>query len=256
MKWISICIPFFYFKRTRLNNLRALVFHSLYEWVPALLIVLHYSQPELKSLISIALSYVAFIAMYEIGYMNNDQVAHFRSDERARENLFSTIAFVIFILIRVLVFLAITWYLNQQINFLWWFWYSILIITFATHNGLKNILLKSVTFSLLAFIRFLSPFFILIDNQLLLIVALPVFLNYVLFRLITYMDSKNMLINIDRKSDSFRMGYYVLLLPITGILVLITESYIPMWMNAYFILVNLLFVVAGKLNNKSFADVS
>jgi hypothetical protein len=194
--------------------------------------------------------------MYEIGYMSNDQVAHFRSDERAREGLFSTIAFVIFILIRVSVFLSITWYLNQQFNFLWWFWYCILIITFATHNGLKNILLKSVTFSVLAFIRFLSPFFILIDNQLLLIVAFPVFLNYVLFRLFTYMDSKSMLVNTNRKSDSFRIGYYISLLPITGILVIITESYFPIWVNLYFILVNLIFVVAGKLSNKNFAEVS
>lgn len=256
MKQVLTYIPFFYFLKTRLNNFRALVFHSAYEWLPAILIIYFYAHLTVASIISVVLCYVAFISVYELGYLINDQLAHLKPHERTRDKQFSFASISIFFLIRISTFLIISWYLNKQYSFVWWFWYVILVIIFAFHNVLKNILLKCVTFSSLAFIRFFSTFFILLDNQLILIMAMPVFLNYVLFRLITYMDSKDMLKSVDRKSDFFRIGYYILLLPISGVLITITGLYFPLWINIYFILVNLVFVLVKLVSARSLVNES
>lgn len=256
MKEVSIYFPFFYFLKTRLNNFRALVFHSVYEWFPTILIIYFYSHLTVASIISVVLCYAAFISVYELGYMINDQLAHLKLYERVRDKPISLPAISIFILIRIATFLIVSWYLHQQNNFVWWFWYAMLVIIFAFHNSLKNILLKCLTFTSLAFIRFFSTFFILIDNQVLLIMAMPVLLNYVLFRLITYMDSKGILKNVDRKSDLFRIGYYILLLPISGILVITTGFYFPIWINIYFVLVNLIFVLLKLGSPRSLVDES
>lgn len=75
-------IPFFYFQQSRLNNLRALVFHAAYEWVPAALIVLYASGLQWQALVQVALLYLGFIALYEVGYVANDQLAYRSESER------------------------------------------------------------------------------------------------------------------------------------------------------------------------------
>jgi len=254
MKQVAAYIPFFYFLKTRLNNFKALVFHTVYEWLPTILIISFYGHLAVDSILIVSLSYVAFISVYELGYLINDQLAHFKPHERARDNPFSLTQILIFFLLRILIFLTISWYLNQQNNSVWWFWYAALVLIFTFHNTLKNMMLKCVTFSSLAFIRFFSAFFILLDSQLILIMALPVFLNYVLFRLVTYMDSKNILKGVDRKSDFFRIGYYILLVPISGVLFILTGHEFPLWINIYFIIMNLSFVLIKIIGGKSLAS--
>ncbi|MBS1506741.1 MAG: hypothetical protein JSS79_08850 [Bacteroidetes bacterium] len=231
-------IPFFYFQQTRLNNLRALVFHAAYEWMPAALIVLYASGWEWQPLTLVALHYLGFIALYEVGYLANDQLAHRSESERKRSQKFSFAQLIIFVLIRIATFGAVAVFTKNSANYHWWAWYMLLIGCFAAHNILKEALLKSITFLSLAFIRFFSPVIFLIDAALFQALALPVVLNYVMYRLLTYMDSKNLFVQIDRKSDTFRIGYYLLMMLLSAALSVATNSYLPLAVNAYFLAVN------------------
>lgn len=231
-------IPFFYFQQTRLNNLRALVFHAAYEWAPAALIVLYASAWEWQSVMWALLHYLGFIALYEVGYLANDQLAHRSEYERKRSQRYSRAQLVIFVLIRIATFGAVAMITKNIANDRWWMWYGILIACFAVHNILKSALLKSITFLSLAFFRFFSPVIFLIDVALFQALALPVILNYVLYRLLTYMDSKNLFVEIDRKSETFRIGYYLLMMLISSALSVATNSYLPVIVNTYFLFVN------------------
>jgi hypothetical protein len=233
-------IPFFYFQKTRLHNRKAFVFHSAYEWIPAAGLAL-FCFPVAGTLVDVLLFYVAFISIYEIGYLINDQQAHQESEGRKRSDRLSGVQVAIFIIIRLLVFLAITQQQNLLQSPLWWGWYFLLAIQFAAHNLLTLRSLKSITFSFLAFSRFLSPVVLILPMDVTASLALPVFLNYVLFRLFTYLDSKDLLKNFERKTSTYYQGYYLLILPFSILIAYIYQSWLPLGMNAYYLLIALAF---------------
>lgn len=233
-------IPFFYFQKTRLNNLKAFVFHSAYEWVPAAGLAL-FCLPWASTLLDVILYYVAFISVYEIGYLINDQQAHDEAEGRKRSDRLGGVQVVVFVIIRLFVFLAITHQQHLWQSTLWWGWYFLLAIQFTAHNLLTLRSLKSITFSFLAFSRFLSPVVIILPMEVAASIALPVFLNYVLFRLFTYLDSKDLLKNFDRKSGIYYRGYYLLILPFSILIAYTYQSWLPLAMNAYYLLIALAF---------------
>lgn len=233
-------LPFFYFQNTRLNNRKAFVFHSAYEWLPAGLLAFYYF-PSVISLVSVALYYVAFISVYEIGYLINDQQAHQEKEGRKRAGQLNVFQLIAFIGIRLIVFFAITVVQSHLSSTLWWGWYLLLAIQFAWHNLLTLRSLKAVTFSFLAFSRFFSPIIMVIPIAISASLALPVFLNYVLFRLFTYLDSKDLLKNFDRKSSAYYRGYYLLIFPFSIIMGYLYQSWIPMAVNGYYLSIALSF---------------
>ncbi len=238
-------LPFFYFQQSRINTLKSFVFHFTYEWIPSIFLVLFFNDFVLSSLFDLFLFYLAFISIYEIGYIVNDQLAHELKD-RIRTERLSTSSMFISVSLRLGTFFVITFLTNNQSNHHWWAWYSVLIIVFATHNLLSISSLKCITFVQLAFLRFLLPISFLIDPIILKMLFVPVCLNYVLFRLFIYMDSKK-LINFIRDTDFFRIGYYGLLMTLSALLSLINQSLIPLVMNTYYLLVVLTFASAGWL---------
>ncbi|HNP06120.1 MAG TPA: hypothetical protein PKN99_00770, partial [Cyclobacteriaceae bacterium] len=227
-------VPFAYFQQTRLNNLKALAFHATYEWIPVIVFTVFQASPQ-RTVVDLLFYYLAFISVYEIGYLFNDQRAVFDGG-RIRIGKLSNCVVVIFVLIRVMIFVGITYLLVMYTSPLWWAWYGLLVIQFTLHNLIRLPSLKLITFSFLAFVRFLSPVIFLLPLEVTHIIILPVFLNYVLFRLFIYIDSKEMLTNFDRKSDTFLKGYYLLIFPFSFLLCILFQSYLPVFINIYYLL--------------------
>jgi hypothetical protein len=235
-------LPFFYFQRTRLSDLKAWVFHSVYEWLPALLIFV-YVNGFSSALGKLGLCYVAFISIYEIGYLVNDQNALREKLSRKRTGRLTYASIALFVILRCATFAGITYYLKLSEYELWWYWYALLVIVFTLHNFLTVPSLKVITFSYLAWARFLSPFFFIVPLSLVQILFLPVFLNYVLFRLFIYMDSKGLVQGFERHTNSYRLGFYLVLCSFSIVLSFTYQSWLPLALNLYFLFASVLFAL-------------
>lgn len=244
-------LPFFYFQQTRLNNKKALFFHGVYEWIPAFVLSLYFT-PVYGTVVDLLLYYLAFISVYEMGYLLNDQLAHREENGRKRTDRLPKSRIALFVVIRLIVFLSITFFQGHMSAPLWWAWYSILILQFALHNFVKLPSLNVITFSTLAFIRFFSPIIVLIPSSMIATLVLPIFINYVLFRLFIYMDSKDMLKDFDRQANRYRIGYYIVLFGLSGLISFILNSWIPLAFNLYYFLAAIIFSASllfkGKLS--------
>jgi hypothetical protein len=237
-----IYVPFFYFQQSRLKSLKDYVFHFVYEWFPAMaILVLQKLEGEVVMLF--AINYLAFISLYEIGYLFNDQLAHSEVEGRKRFSQLSRGSIALFLIIRIAVFVGVTFYTDNQFNVVWYSWYLLLLIVFSIHNLLRSSTLKCITFSYLAFVRFLSPIFFILPFQVSFQLFVPILMNYVLFRLFGYMDSKNLLTAFDRKSNNFRVGFYFLIVPFSIVTSFVCGSLIPMLVNAYYLAAACLFAM-------------
>jgi putative flippase GtrA len=232
MSWISY-IPFFYFQQSRLNSLKSIIFHAAYEWAPALGVTLIQYPFEPGYLLPLVTNYLAFISIYEVGYLINDQVA-FDHKGRVRSKKLSPFSLGSAVIIRLGCFSLITLVTGNFENSFWWEWFSLLAIVFGIHNVLQNNALKGITFLQLAFFRFLSPIIFIIPQVITVQLIAPILLNYVLFRLITYLDSKS-LIHFRRDTHLFRIGFYCLLIPLSLILSILTDSSLPLIFNGYYL---------------------
>ncbi|MCB0489361.1 MAG: hypothetical protein R2820_08810 [Cyclobacteriaceae bacterium] len=241
---LTLLIPFIYFARTRLNS-RAILFHFFFEWVP--IVWLAYSSSLDTFFTELLVGYLAFISVYELGYLLNDQLANYQTHGRKRVKVFSKLESFCFVVVRLSSFLAITFYLDKTTDYRWWIWYVLLLMIFGIHSILNQDRLKIITFSYLAFARFFSPIILLVGlaniNW-----VLPVFLHYVLFRTITYMDSKD-LIRFDRNSNLFRVIFHIICGAFSVSLAVLNESYVPLWISGYYI-----FIVGGFAMADTYLD--
>ena len=216
-----ICIlPFSYFFITRLRG-GSFLFHLLFEWGAAFVLVLYVgSFSPLVSLSKLFFCYIAFISIYELGYFFNDLYSAPReADGRERWHSRVTRGWVFaWIAARVLSFTLMTLLLGFSAVLNWWLFYLTLIIVFLLHNLLVCRELKVVTFSWLAFYRFIAPIIFVVAESQRLGIALAVAMIYVPFRQFAYMDSKGLLSMPKRKSFQFRRFFY--LLPLISVIAL------------------------------------
>lgn len=238
MNRLIFYIPFSYFVYTRLNNLKAWVFHSYYEWLPALFILIIFSKNTFQqNLFYFALAYLAFISIYEVGYFINDFYAS-RKEKKPRERLqdvkvgLSDIIF--FYGIRFLFFFVITWHLDFFYDQLWQSFYLILAIVIVVHNLIKENELKSITFLSMAMLRLFAPIIFFINNDYFGVLTASFFVNYVFFRLITYMDSKDLL--TFKRTERFKMNFYLMLLPLNLWMSAVFQNFIPFAVGLYYLI--------------------
>ncbi len=93
---LPLLLPGAYFLKTRINNLKAIVFHSLMEWMPAALIA--FLCAETNGILAWAFGLLSFFAAYEIGYFVNDFYSiKFESKPRIRhEGNYGIMRFLIY----------------------------------------------------------------------------------------------------------------------------------------------------------------
>ena len=229
-------LPFTYYLNSRLINIKLFVFHSYYEWVPAIIILIMNGYGFLESLKLFFLSYFLFISVYEIGYIFNDYVSiKHEKNPRLRNQRKNINNFILFgwISLRVSFFLIVS-ILFFEINTQLISFYTLLLISFFIHNSLKNSDLKYLTFINLSIFRFLAPWVFFVPSENVLLYLTPILFFYVLFRSLTYLDSKNLLFMKTKKSKFFKVGFYFLLLPVNFFLFFLTANNLYLVSNIYF----------------------
>ena len=250
MNRLLFSIPFGYFLKTRLNTKSAILFHGYAEYLLGVLFLLYSGLEPLQAVYSFGLAYLAFISVYEIGYIINDFIS-VKFEEKARKRLsgmqISDATIYTWIIIRIAAFLFLTYYLGMISSATWWVFYVALSAIFALHNVLKRKEYKILTFVSLAVLRFYAPLFPFMETALLVSSINGMMLFYVLFRTLTYIDSKGLLNLPARASFSFKANYYLLLLPLSIVVVFITNDYICLWLNLYFLLFWGAFYLANKV---------
>jgi hypothetical protein len=232
-------LPCTYFWRSRLTGKKDFLFHFWYEWlICVLLLAYNYDWNILLAVKNFFLGYFAFISIYELGYLANDIYA-VRNEENPRLRIKnfnpsnSTIG--IWVIFRLLVFAAIAYYLGVLGNNTWWFFYAGLAVVYYLHNVITNKQLKLATFFQLAFFRFFAPIFIFLKPELWHLVLLPVLIDYVLYRSLTYMDSKGLLNMPDRPLIKFKINYYFLFSFIILFFAAYQQNYFPVIIHAYYL---------------------
>lgn len=222
-----LLFPFSYFYTTRLKE-GSLAFHVIFEWLAAALLVTCVGTTDAThDLIKAALSYLAFISVYELGYMANDlHAARKEVDGRHRGPQKATQTWIaLWVLSRVGAFLLSTILLEQWRNPGWWLFFVALGIVFTLHNWLDDRELKVSTFAWLAWFRLMAPMFFVVQDSQRMGIGLAAALGYVAFRQLGYMDSKSLLKMPGRQRPTFRRFFF--LMPIAGVVALFPykESY-------------------------------
>lgn len=169
---------------------------------------------------AMVLIYLAFISLYELGYMANDlHSAHHESDGRRRGPQGAGFQWVAaWVLVRIAAFLGVTAILNQWSQPEWWLFFSTLATVFTLHNWLKDREMKTSTFAWLAWFRFMAPVMFIVPDSQLMGVGMAAAMGYVAFRQLGYLDSKGLLNMPGRKQFAFRRFFF--LMPLLGIPVL------------------------------------
>ncbi|MFD2190050.1 hypothetical protein [Pistricoccus aurantiacus] len=209
-------MPFSYFFYTRLRG-GSIAFHLIFEWLAAAILVLAIGiSSPLKSLIMAGLSYLAFISLYEIGYLINDLYAankEIGGRKRGPRNVSRQWIWSWFGS-RLLVFLGITVLLGFYDSLGWWLFFLALCIVFALHNVLEDKELKAATFLWLAWFRFMAPVIFVVEDSQLFGVGMAAAMSYAGFRLFGYLDSKRLLSMPGRQRGQFRLFFF--LMPLAG----------------------------------------
>lgn len=234
-----------YFSATRLTDRRAVLFHAAYEWIPGLGLAFLWGGKG--ALIDFLISYVAFISIYELGYVMNDEMSHRRSDERQRHSKQSNVALTAMVLTRLAVCVLALGYLNQLAATIPLAGYGALVIVFVSHNLLRSNSVKCVTFIMLSYLRFLLPLSPWLNAEILILITTPVLLNYSLFRLFIYMDSKKLLTEMDRKSPSFLVGYYLMSMSFSSLLSAASLSWLPAGFTLYYVALSIVMALSLSL---------
>lgn len=240
MEVIKFLFPFSYFYKSRLNSFRSFFFHFYYEWLLNILILIFVAkQTVIDATTHFILAYLAFISIYELGYLAND-VFSIRKEINPRKRIRSfdpsSLELIIWIFFRLLVFAGITYFLGAYAAINWWSFYFLLALYFLLHNILASGLLKTFTFFNLAIFRFFAPIFIFLEKDQFLILVPSVIINYVLYRTLTYMDSKELIKVQEREDASFKFYYYLLFLGLSLFFSIIIVSPIPIVINLYYMI--------------------
>ena len=252
MRKIFFFFPTGYFVFTRLKSLKNLIFHSYFEWIPAICILLIFDNiPFDQALREFFLGYVAFISMYEVGYLTNDQLSE-KNEVNPRKRMDENLPLgmlAVLILARVLVFVGLTFHLGLQSSLLWWSFYGLLAISFFLHNTISNSDYRLVTFMNLSIFRFYAPIFIFASVDVLRLIFPVVLICYSFFRTLIYMDNKDLLNVKSRKNPLFSFSYYLVTILIIAFYSILSESAVPMYLAIYFMIFTCIYFIKNKLSN-------
>ncbi|QIX62523.1 hypothetical protein HER32_15585 [Hymenobacter sp. BT18] len=239
MNLLRFLLPYTYFYGSRVKGLKYNLYYLIIDWfVPFVFLTYCLNLDWQQALLKFVLAYLAFISIYEIGYLGND-VYSVRTETNPRRRVKdfdpSDATVGIWVLVRVAAFVGISWYLDVLTNPLWLAFYGVLAVFFYLHNVLKEKELKVMTFVNLAFVRYFAPIFIFLTPEQLMLFAAPVFLNYVFYRTLMYIDSKGMLNMPSRRLPSYKVNYYLLAGGVSLLLSLMGHSWVPLAVTGYYL---------------------
>ncbi len=230
-------LPFWYFWDSRLRH-GSLAFHLTFEWLSAILIAALFGQgPIYSDLAQLPWAYLAFISVYEIGYICNDYfAARFEQGSRPRgADRYNTGQIVGMILVRLSFFAAVSHLLGRIDDPHWRGFYLALSLVFGLHNLPLPVELKVITFTWLSVCRFAAPTLFLIAPNYVPALFLSTLAFYSGFRLLPYMDSKGILRLPGRRKPVFRLCYFLSILPLAWYLKGYAGGELFLVLNLYFV---------------------
>ena len=237
--FLALFIPAAYFFKSRFKDFSTFIFHACYEWLPGAFCIYSFSKYSYtEAAFAYFNGFLAFIALYEIGYFVNDYYAVKKeSNPRLRVSNFHLAdewEVLLLITARVLFFFGLLYFTSiGSLTFL--FFCFLLCVVFAVHNFLQVPGLKFLTFIGLALFRFLLPLIPFVHLKQLQVLLPAILVNYVLYRMINYMESKGILQIPNRKAGWYKFSFYLLLLPVNLFVSVVFESNFPFWLNLYFL---------------------
>jgi hypothetical protein len=210
-------VPFFYFLVTRISGLRDLAYLAASSLLPGLWLVWRLGEyGPIEAIVRFALGYLAFIAIYELGYFLNDAW-----DARRRPSGRQRIPFVwgvvyaaTFVALRLVAWPAIGWATGWLWSPLWLAAFGALILAFGQHNVISAAALRSATFVQLSTLRFVIPVLPSIAPESVAAVIAAALLFYTYFRFLSYLESKDLLQMPDRRAGSFQLLQTLMLTPL------------------------------------------
>jgi hypothetical protein len=213
-------LPFLYFYGTRLRH-GSLAFHALFEWLAAIVLVATCGQASALTDIARAFAvYLAFISVYELGYLANDLLVAPRELDGRRRGPADVRAvwLVSWVVGRLAAFLVVTLMLGMHTSVAWWSFFLALAAVFSLHNAVCDREIKVSTFLWLAWFRFMAPVIFIVDPQYRMGIAFAGGMAYATFRLLGYLDSKGLLRMPGRARLRVRLSFF--LLPLFAVLAL------------------------------------
>lgn len=251
---VKYFLPFSYFYFSRIKSFLGLIFLFSWEIIPNLIILIVLNQSGLhEGCLSFVKGYAVFISFYELGYIMNDTFS-MKKEEDGRQRLGTfipnKIQLFVMIALRLFLFLGVSWYAGFWEIALFYYFYIALGLVFILHNVLKNKDLKVLTFVNLAILRFFAPCIFFIKSYLLVQLLYPVLLFYVLYRTLSYMDSKDLLMMKTKESDIFKVAYFGLFLLLSLVFSLASQHFLPIYANVYYLFWAIGLMVFRKVREK------
>jgi hypothetical protein len=244
-------LPVTYFRASRLNRVPLIAYNALIEWIPAVGLSLYFNSFDLKALGTVALSYLAFISIYEIGYLTNDYLSEmFEKDPRGRGSISDVTKSVLgaLIVVRLVTVVICTYFLDTWTNPIWLAFHGTLAASFLLHNIVDRDLRLPTFFSLSTY-RFFAPIILSVQPAILIMLLPIVMLNNSLYRLTVYADNKKI---TQRQGIVSKFGFYLACLPLGLFFSVLFNSLVPVAVTLYFLLVWTLYLLVSRVTGTDF----
>jgi len=243
-------LPITYFQATRLNRWALVGYNGLVEWLPAFVLSAIYGGFTAMVFTKVILSYLAFICIYEIGYITNDFLSErFENDPRGRLETIASQAskreISCIVAFRALCIFLISYFFVGVSDTKWLVFHSCLALTFALHNSLPSESRIASFFGLSTF-RFFAPIILTVPNDILMILFPAVLLNNSLYRVTVYLRNKNNLIARGPESVKSKFAFYFGALPLSVFLAIMYGSPLPIFVCLYFLMIWFGFFVVSR----------
>jgi hypothetical protein len=232
-------VPFGYSLITRFNTARDFLYLVATQWIPGIWLVHRLGAVDLAAAAALyAAGYLAFIALYEIGYLVNDTWdARRQTDARRRfDHAIGPGYAVAFVAIRLAVWAIVGAALGRLGDPDWLMLSAALAAAFAIHNFLSQNHLRIASFTQLTLLRFAVPVLFGLGSGQFLLVLFVCTLFYLSFRLLAYLDSKGFLTMPERKAAGFGLLQIVLLFPLVALSTVVTGEPVILELFVYFTL--------------------
>ena len=230
--------PFGYLLVSRGKDPWELLYMVGNSWIPATWLIVRLGGLDpLHAMLTFVLGYLAFISCYELGYLTNDSWDAARSAGGRRRIGFAVTPFylLLFVAIRIAVWAAIGLFTGWITQLPWLCGYAALVAAFALHNVLQSPTIRIASFMQLSILRFLLPILGALTAGTYLVAVAIAFLFYTIFRLLSYLDSKNLLKMDERRTGQFKLAIVAVQAPIAILLSVLAGSTVIAELFVYYL---------------------
>ena len=221
-----------------MDGLRGAAYQVGTAWLPAIWLAFRLSDASLgESVAMFAIGYLCFIAIYEIGYLVNDiwDAARGQSGRRRVGFPAGPLYVILFVLVRLGTWGAVAYATGWIDDAVWLGAYAALAAAFSVHNLVRVPSFRASSFYQLATLRFTCPIVALVPRSDLAIVLLAGVIFYTYLRLLSYLDSKDLLDAPERNRPIFALAQTLMFAPVIGFVAYATHSAVFLELYVYYV---------------------